>query len=207
MRLFSYLLLASLAALLLCSCSTRTERHPVRTDVRLVVAPFLQPRSDGDLLAGYIPEDHELASGEDLQALEDELMELVAASERENVRGPKLVTACVPPRRTEPPLTHWAGVGRCAEADYLLLPVLLDFRERIGGEAGAERPAEVVLDLFVIDVAETRLVSRFHFDEAQVSLSENFLALETFFARGGTWISARELAREGMALGVKDLGL
>ncbi|GHV55345.1 hypothetical protein FACS1894206_09640 [Deltaproteobacteria bacterium] len=58
-----------------------------------------------------------------------------------------------------------------------------------------------------MDIKNATLTSRSHFDETQAALADNLLDAGKFFARGGKWITATELAREGMVKAVKDLGL
>jgi hypothetical protein len=95
----------------------------------------------------------------------------------------------------------------CLGVDYLLVPQLLYWQERDGSEVAVREPAAVVLDLFLVDVNAGTIAARYHFDEEQLSLTENMLEADKFVKRKGKWITATELAREGISRGVKELGL
>ena len=51
------------------------------------------------------------------------------------------------------------------------------------------------------------LVSRSHFKEKQVGLSDNLMNFDTFLKRGAKWLTAQELAMEGMQKMIKEFGL
>lgn len=74
------------------------------------------------------------------------------------------------------------------------------FQERQGGNFSVIRPASVGFHMHLYD-GDT-LVGVFAFDETQQPLSENVLRIFTFFKRGAKWITAGELAREGVHKGV-----
>ncbi|MDL2280102.1 hypothetical protein LJC15_05540 [Desulfovibrio sp. OttesenSCG-928-G11] len=91
--------------------------------------------------------------------------------------------------------------------DLLIVPQIYEYRERDGGSFGVVTPARVVMDIFVLDARNESLISRSRFDETQSDLTSNLLEAGKFFKRKGQWITARDLAREGMVKAVKDLGL
>ena len=94
-------------------------------------------------------------------------------------------------------------MGRCLPADYLLVPQVLRWKEFEGGG----NPASVVLDLYLIDVKNERLVSRFHFDETQKALTDNLLDIGKYMRRKGEWVNADVLAKEGIEAGLREMGL
>ena len=51
------------------------------------------------------------------------------------------------------------------------------------------------------------LANHFHYDYQQQALTDNFLELNQFLKRKGQWVTAADLAREGIAKGLKELGL
>ena len=51
------------------------------------------------------------------------------------------------------------------------------------------------------------LIKQFHFDETQQSLATNILDARKFVSRNGRWLSAMELAQEGLTKGLAELGL
>jgi hypothetical protein len=91
--------------------------------------------------------------------------------------------------------------------DILVVPQMLEYRERDGGAIGAAEPAHIVMDIFVLDVRNEILISRSRFDETQSPLTSNLLEADKFFKRGGKWVTARDLAEEGMDKAIKELGL
>jgi hypothetical protein len=65
----------------------------------------------------------------------------------------------------------------------------------------------VVFDLFLLDVRQQKLIYRYHCEKEQKSLTEDLFGLGRFFRRGGKWVTAEALAREGMEEGLEALGL
>jgi hypothetical protein len=201
------------AALLAAGCASAPRARPMAQDIALAVAGFTQPEHAWQLLAGYIPEDQGLADEKSLDALDAELAALLAGETERSFVGPAVTRRCqeIVTFRDKAgrgaALDYWVQVGRCVPADYLLVPQLVHWQTRDGGAMGASRPAAVVMDLYVVDVDNASIVSRYHFDETQASLSENLLDLGTFFSRGAKWLTARELAAEGLRQGIKELGL
>jgi hypothetical protein len=85
--------------------------------------------------------------------------------------------------------------------------MVIDWRERDGSEIGATKPASVDFVLYLIDVRTGAMVRQFHFDETQQSLVANILDAKKFVSRSGRWLSAMELAQEGLKKGIAELGL
>ena len=72
------------------------------------------------------------------------------------------------------------------------------FRERVGKGFSAESPASVAFDLNLIRVMDGRTVWSANFDETQQSLGQNLFQLGTFLTRGGRWITAEDMATDGL---------
>ena len=111
--------------------------------------------------------------------------------------------------RRQAAFAYWVKVGECMTADYILVPQIL-FWQDLRGMQKADyniQPASVIIDLYLIDVNNKRIVRRFHFDETQQPLSENVLNAGTFFKRGGKWVKAMDLADEALDNGLMELGL
>ena len=89
-------------------------------------------------------------------------------------------------------------MGRRLNADAVVGGTLFRFRQRVGGRYSAETPASVAFSLYLIRMADGRVVWDGNFDETQQALSENLFKISSFFKRGGTWLSAEELARNGL---------
>lgn len=77
------------------------------------------------------------------------------------------------------------------------------FEERKGGNFAVEKPAGVG---FHMHLMEGNVVGRvFVFDEDQQALSENVLNIGKFLKRGGKWVTADQLAEEGINAGLDHL--
>ena len=84
------------------------------------------------------------------------------------------------------------------KSDYVLVPILWDYSERIGNQVAIEQPASVSFDLFLVSAQQGRRVWKGHFDKTQQSLTDNLLNAPNFFKLGGKWITAEELSQIGI---------
>ena len=209
---FRHFFLALSCACLLAGC----EKAPVQTsyitpDVVVAVTPFTQPEQTADLLSGYIPEDQAPISAEVLARL-DELFRAKLSTDshrylllsQADISGD--LTRDTRGRRSA--LMTWAEHARTAGADMIVVPHIISYQERVGGEAGVVTPAAVNEDFYLINAGEPAvLVQRVHFAEEQQALSSNLAKIGLFLRRGGKWITADQLAAEGMDKAVEELGL
>jgi len=83
-------------------------------------------------------------------------------------------------------------------AKYLVMPVLYCWSERRGTALSSSQPARVGFHLHVYDPETGKEIWGGDFNEEQAPLSENILDAKTFISRGGRWITAQELAKEGV---------
>jgi hypothetical protein len=88
--------------------------------------------------------------------------------------------------------------GRDLGADAVMVGHLYRFKERVGTGYSADTTASVAFDLDFVRVVDGRLVWNSHFDETQLSLSENLLNLGKFMKRKGRFVTAEELAISGL---------
>lgn len=96
-------------------------------------------------------------------------------------------------------------LGELVFADAVIFGRVLRYRERVGEEWGAKSPASVAFVLDLWDVRRGDLIWSGRFDETQRPLSENLLSLGEFTQRGGRWLTAEELALEGIKKAVNQL--
>jgi hypothetical protein len=89
-------------------------------------------------------------------------------------------------------------VGSEVHADAVLFGRVIRFNERVGAAGGVKSPASVAFDLFLLDVKMGDIIWSARFRETQEPLSENILALGKFAQRRARWLTAEELAREGI---------
>ncbi len=88
--------------------------------------------------------------------------------------------------------------GKALEADGVVAGYVSCFRERVGYKYSAERPASVTFGVYLIRTSDGELAWGNIFDKTQQSLLENVLQASTFFSRGLQWVTAAELAEEGV---------
>jgi hypothetical protein len=207
-------LLVLVPALLLafgCSSTKAPKREPIKG--KLAVAPFHQPRLEWDLPEFGDEVQRRNVRDKVLKGLTQILMRELRERGHTSVRGPDSVQNCreiVLSRELASPdraSHYWADVARCASADSILVPQLISWREREGGRWGAESPASVALRLVWLDAQEKQVERAFHFQREQASLTENLWQIGSFIRRGGQWVSAEELAAEGIRSGLEDMGL
>lgn len=72
------------------------------------------------------------------------------------------------------------------------------YAERVGGDYGVKRPAAVTFAYKLYETGEGRVLCHGRFDEQQQTVMENLLTLPKVKNRGLTWLTAEELAREGL---------
>ncbi|RQD58446.1 MAG: hypothetical protein D5R98_08330 [Desulfonatronovibrio sp. MSAO_Bac4] len=194
---------------LLMSCAPKKPAPEMPEKAVVAVAHFSQPVHRWQMINNHIVVGKREISQEIVQNLDSDLAGALSGS-RHVIVPAKLVEQCqtVTSHGTTPgsAFHYWVQVGKCVPADYILVPFVFDWRDRDGGEWGVNEPAKVTLELNLIDVKELSL-NRFLFDERQQSLTENLLSAGRFFQRGGKWVSARELSREGLEQGIRELGL
>ncbi|MDR3641890.1 MAG: hypothetical protein P4L39_11260 [Humidesulfovibrio sp.] len=203
--LIVFCLLLSLAA-----CGPKPITPQLRPMGSIAIAPFTAPQYNWELLAGYLPEEGKPVKPEILAALDEDLSQAarahgvsIAGTQAAIRQCQEIVTFERSGKARESAWSYWLGVGRCLPADFLLVPQVLHWKEFGGGG----NPASVVMDLYLIDVKNQRLVSRYHYDETQKALTDNLLDIGKFVRRKGSWVNADTLAKEGIEAGLKEMGL
>ncbi len=88
--------------------------------------------------------------------------------------------------------------GRQLSADAVLMGRVYRFRERLGSGYSADSPASVSFDIVLIYVEDGRVLWRGRFEETQQPLSENLYSIDNFFKRKARWLTAEELADDGL---------
>ncbi len=96
------------------------------------------------------------------------------------------------------------GIPYTEEKDYVryIQVSVYRFDERKGGNFAVEKPASVG---FHMHLMEGKVVGRtFEFDETQKPLLNNLLEFGKFVNRGAKWVTAKQLAKEGLEKGVNS---
>lgn len=89
-------------------------------------------------------------------------------------------------------------VGAELDADGLIVGYVYRFRERIGYDYSAEKPASVSFEIQLYRCQDGVMVWKGFFDKTQRSLMEDVLSASYFVKDRGKWITAKELASQGM---------
>ncbi len=217
MRIFSKTLLFSLVAVtvLLCACQKRPSSQPAPTiipqEFRVGVAWFTQPTSTRELVTGQLPDRQGKIPAGVLADLDNTFARTLSKhSNRQYVTlyAPDYKKSMEYHESGAPQgLAHWLNIGRQADVDLLIVPQIINWQERDGGQAGAAHAAAIKVEFYLIDVTRARLLKHSTFEEQQVGLSDNLLTVGKFFKRKGRWVSAEELTAEGMLQAVKEFGL
>jgi len=199
--------------LVVCTACAPAMRGPaVPPSATLALASFIVPQNNWELMAGVLPESSPVVDSDSLEALDEAMFSLLTARGKSSLMSAGTVRQCAElvlaskERKRFEAVEYWKLVGQCVEADYLLIPFILHWQERDGGEWGVTRPASVVMDMFLVEVASGQ-VQRFHYEEEQQGLGENLLRGKRFFKRKGRWVTPFELTQEAMEDGVGALGL
>jgi len=89
-------------------------------------------------------------------------------------------------------------VGTELEADGLIIVYVYRYRERRGYDYAVEKPASVSFEIQLFRCRDGVLVWKGIFDKTQTSLMEDMLGASYFIKDRGRWITAKELAAQGM---------
>ena len=116
-----------------------------------------------------------------------------------NLVAPEMVAKALSSLRdlTEQPEMLVQQLAPEARADSVLIGWVFRYSERVGGALAVKKPASVAFVALLFQGKDAKLLWRGKFDETQKPLSENALNLASFFRRGGTWLTAKQLAADG----------
>ncbi|MFH1217891.1 MAG: hypothetical protein V1706_15465 [Pseudomonadota bacterium] len=95
-------------------------------------------------------------------------------------------------------------VGEQLGADAALLITAVRYSERDGGEYSVNQPASVSFKFQLFHVATGTSLCMGVFDETQQTLLSNLFSFSKASSRGFKWITARQLASEGMKEKIND---
>ncbi|AMK12339.1 hypothetical protein [Pseudodesulfovibrio indicus] len=202
----------SLLILAGCGKTTRTAAVP-RPEGKLAVAGFTNPVYNWELLAGYLEQEGKPAPEGTMETLDMIVADTLHEHQVFDYITPDAVKQCqdvvVFEESGQPRVSawkYWLGVGKCIQADYLLVPQLTTWRERVGSDGGVQTPASVAIDFYLIDIKAERM-TRSRYEETQQGLLENLYNAKKFAARGGKWVTATRLAQDGIDEKLMELGL
>jgi curli biogenesis system outer membrane secretion channel CsgG len=96
-------------------------------------------------------------------------------------------------------------LGELVFADGVVFGRVVRFRNRVGEDLGVQSPASVAFTLQLMDVKRGDIVWTAEYQETQKPLSANLFAIGDFTRRGAKWLTAEELARDGVQKAVEQL--
>ncbi len=194
-------------------CAPKRSPLSFSSGKTLAVAPIGCPSLPSEVITGYLLKGASSVPAPTLKKMDDFLVKELLSHCSLKIVSPYLVRQCeeiLLRKETSSilgPISFWSRVGRCIPADYILVVQILQFRPRQGGDWGVFVPARVILTMNLIDTRKARLLSSYIFQEEQTSLMENLLQIKKFFRRRGKWVTALELAEEGIIESLKHLRL
>ena len=195
------------------------QRRPAQVESKMNpmfsvgVASFTVAHEPWELLAGYMPDRVLPPKADSLDDLDSILVKAMKISPERNIVAGAKAQSCTESVRRAPDanrlasLKYWQSVGRCMDVQFLLVPIVTHWKEREGSAAGSTSPAWVILDLYLLNVKTGGVLNHFHYDYQQKALTDNILEADKFFKRRGQWVTAADLAREGIEKGLKEFGL
>ena len=212
-RFFAVCLMLALA--LACArkpSSTADVPRLVPASYSITVTPFTQPRNAIDLIMGRIPEAQGVADDGVLAGLDVRLRHVLQTQTKRTFAYTQQTPRKLAPTRfksAEQPrgLGQWLAVGRKDKAQLLLVPMVLDWHQREGSSAGVTTPAHARVEFFLLKVSDGTVMNRSVYEVEQTGLVNNLLTVGDFVKRRGQWVTAEDLAEEGMVKAVKELGL
>lgn len=215
MKMWLPMLLIALVAIAGCArkpASTSDLPRLISQRYQIAVAPFTQPRHAGQMISGQLPEDQGMIPQDELLALDTDLRDVLRTHTHRNynfIPAPNQNPDSEFSRASAQPrgLAKWIAYGKRHNAQLLLVPMVLDWHEREGSQAGVSRSAHARLEFFLLNVPENGVENRSVFEEKQVGLVDNLLSVADFVKRKGQWVTARQLADEAMLKAVRELGL
>lgn len=115
--------------------------------------------------------------------------------------GVRFVAASAKTGKKEAAVNSLEAARRVASqqgCNAVLETTLSRYHERVGGDYGVKQPAAVTFAYKLYEVGEGRVLCHGRFDEQQQSVMENLLTLPKAQSRGLIWLTAEELARDGI---------
>jgi hypothetical protein len=89
-------------------------------------------------------------------------------------------------------------VGTELETEAVIVGYVHRYRERKGYPYSAEQPASATFEIHLVRTSDGVIVWKGTFDRTQQSLMENMFQMASFLKGHGQWLTAKELAAEGI---------
>jgi len=102
------------------------------------------------------------------------------------------------------PAAQAQAIGQGLHAEAVMLWEVQRFHQRLGTEYAVQSPASLAFTYRLLHLESGQTLCSGSFDETQQSATENLLSIKTLANRGFKWITAADLAREGVAKKLAD---
>jgi hypothetical protein len=97
------------------------------------------------------------------------------------------------------------SLGKAVGADGVFYGTIDTYRERVGIDYAASKPAAVGFTINFLYVPLNQIIWTGRFSKEQRALSENLFALPDFLRNYGRWVRAHEIADRGIKEAISDL--
>ncbi len=142
-----------LCSLLLFACSKKPEVAKLPQAVTIAVAPFNQPVYEGQLLAGYLPDEQNTLDGASAGIFSEMLNQKLKESERNFIfltNADLKIAIQKDSKGRSNVLSSWAQIAQKHNADYIIVPQILDIEELRGDARYVRSPARLISDIYLI---------------------------------------------------------
>jgi TolB-like protein len=185
--------------------STDLESRKIR---RIAVLPPPQTNTEQNLrgrLGPNSPTERTTAEGEAPEILARLLYSTMVSMSNWQMVSESEVREVAQSVRADSEAARLKHLGEKVYADAVITGRILRYRERVGNELGVKSPASVGFVIDLVDIRRGDVIWSARFDETQKSLSENIFAIGEISQRGVRWLTAEQLAHEGIKKAVAQL--
>lgn len=99
------------------------------------------------------------------------------------------------------------STGKSLNVDAVMIGIISEYTDREGSKYGVESPASVAFSVELLDTRDGRVLWETYFSETQRPLFQNLFEINKFLKRGGKWITADELAKEGARRAAEEFNI
>ena len=181
-------------------CSTKTQlptdeqRQEAQAKVPCIIVLPVETRVNADASMSY----QEAAILEKGAAYMDSVLaEAVVGKQNVRILSNRQLTSLLPDDSGSR-LKLIKRVGSELKCNGVLVTTLEEYRQRVGGNYGADSPASATFTMKLINSRDGRVLWTSMFKETQQSLMSNLLSFGRAESRGFKWITVEELVRQGV---------
>lgn len=169
------LLLSFISLISLQACMNKDFVVIVPAPEKIAIAPFNQPTTNGQLLAGYIPQNQNYIDEQTLEKYNKILQYKLSQTHRHYIflsSNDLNITIKKDSKNRPNVLATWAYLAQKAGAEYIIVPQILDHQEKQGKDRDVTMPARLVTDYYLIKVIHPETKSTDGFLQARSHYKE-----------------------------------